>query len=294
MCKHPRSTPPVQSCQATPTRDAPRLENLEERIVLSSLISISNASLVEGDSGSSVMNFTVTRTGDMGPQIVVGYSTANGTAIAGTDYTATSGNVVIPAGSSFATISVPVIGNLLVQANRSFSVNLTSATPSGVVPANTYSFATTTGNSLATLTSPITIVTTGIDDGSSPVTSMGFGFNFAGTTYANFSASSNGLMALGTTPVTSAYENATTGATFPGLMPFWDDLRTSTVNGVGIRCWVQLLTGSLLWIGNALITRQAVLGHQLCFFRHSFLKAPMLFDMFMAMELPVPRHPSVL
>jgi hypothetical protein len=89
-------------------------------------ISISDSSVVEGDSGSVNMMFTVTRTGDMTSTVVVGYTTADGTALAGTDYVAQTGTVTIPSGASSATISIPVIGNTIVQGNRSFSVQLTN------------------------------------------------------------------------------------------------------------------------------------------------------------------------
>jgi trimeric autotransporter adhesin len=89
-------------------------------------ISISDSSVVEGDNGSVNMVFTVTRTGDITSAVVVGYTTADGSALAGTDYTAQTGTLTISSGASSATISVPVIGNTIVQENRSFSVRLTS------------------------------------------------------------------------------------------------------------------------------------------------------------------------
>ena len=104
----------------------PRLEALEDRVVPSSLISISNSSININGTGEAVLDFTVTRTGDLGPQVVVAYSTSDGTAKAGTDYTAESGDVTIPAGSATATIAVPVTDQFIYQTSRAFSVNLTS------------------------------------------------------------------------------------------------------------------------------------------------------------------------
>ena len=57
--------------------------------------------------------------------MTVGYTTADGTALAGTDYTAEAGTVTIPAGAASATIAIPVLGNLLLQPDRTFSVTLT-------------------------------------------------------------------------------------------------------------------------------------------------------------------------
>lgn len=94
-------------------------------------ISIGNASLMEGDSGSVNMIFPVTRTGDMTSTIVVDYTTQDGSALSGTDYITQTGALIIPSGEASSNINVPVIGNSIVQGNRSFSVVLT-----GVV--NTY------------------------------------------------------------------------------------------------------------------------------------------------------------
>jgi hypothetical protein len=102
-----------------------QIEALEGRIVPASLIAISDASIAEGDSGSVMMDFAVSRSGDLTVPVTVGYTTADGTAHAGTDYTAETGTVTIPAGATSATIAVPVIGNLLLQPDRTFSVTLT-------------------------------------------------------------------------------------------------------------------------------------------------------------------------
>src|SRR5262249_22049080 len=63
--------------------------------------------------------------GDLTAPVTVGYTTADGTAQAGIDYTAETGTVLIPAGATSATIAIPVLGNLLLQPDRTFSVELT-------------------------------------------------------------------------------------------------------------------------------------------------------------------------
>jgi hypothetical protein len=102
-----------------------RLETLEGRIAPATLIAISDASIAEGDSGSVMMDFTVTRSGDLTAPVTVGYTTADGTAQAGVDYTAETGAVTIPAGATSSIIAIPVLGNQLLQPNRTFSVQLT-------------------------------------------------------------------------------------------------------------------------------------------------------------------------
>jgi hypothetical protein len=102
-----------------------RLEDLEGRIAPASLIAISDASVVEGDSGTVFMDFMVSRTGDLTAPVTVDYTTADGTAVAGIDYTAETGTVTIPGGATSAMIAIPVTGNLILQPDRTFSVELT-------------------------------------------------------------------------------------------------------------------------------------------------------------------------
>jgi hypothetical protein len=101
------------------------IEALEGRVTPAALIAISDASVAEGDSGSVMMDFTVSRSGDLTAPVSVGYTTADGTALGGIDYTPETGTVTIPAGATSATIAIPVIGNLILQPNRTFSVELT-------------------------------------------------------------------------------------------------------------------------------------------------------------------------
>src|ERR1051326_5878932 len=77
------------------------------------------------------------------------------------------------------------------------------------------------------------LIATSVDDNTSSVTNIGFTFNFAGTNYTQFSATSNGLMGLGSSGVTSAYSNNITGSgTYPIIMPWWDDLYTGNNGNV--------------------------------------------------------------
>ncbi len=58
--------------------------------------------------------------------VTVSYSTADGTAKAGTDYTAATGTVTIPAGQTESYVDVQVTGDSLRQANQTFSLNLST------------------------------------------------------------------------------------------------------------------------------------------------------------------------
>ena len=104
-----------------------QLETLENRVAPVSSLSIGDVSMPKGNSGTQNMNFTVTRTGDTSAGITTSYQTVDGTAQAGADYVALSGLVTIPAGSTSATISVPILGNTIPAPTKTFTVNLTGS-----------------------------------------------------------------------------------------------------------------------------------------------------------------------
>ncbi|MDW7656180.1 MAG: Calx-beta domain-containing protein [Bacillota bacterium] len=89
-------------------------------------VSINDVSLAEGNSGTSNMVFTVTLNVASASAVTVNYTTANGTAAAASDYTATSGTLTIPAGQKSGTITVPIIGDTAFEPNETFYVNLSS------------------------------------------------------------------------------------------------------------------------------------------------------------------------
>ncbi len=65
--------------------------------------------------------------------VTVNYSTHDGTALAGSDYTATSGTLTFPPGETAQTITVPIAGRSGAQPARTFTVTLSSPTNATVV-----------------------------------------------------------------------------------------------------------------------------------------------------------------
>ena len=65
--------------------------------------------------------------------IAVNYYTVNGTAVAGTDYSFTSGTLIFSNGIATNTFTVPINNNSLVTGDKQFSVVLTNATAPGVI-----------------------------------------------------------------------------------------------------------------------------------------------------------------
>jgi hypothetical protein len=90
-------------------------------------ISINDVSIAEGDGGSQIATFTVTRTGGT-RAFVVHYATADGTARDNSDYEAVFGDLHFAAGDNAKTVSVTINGDTLFENNEAFFVNLSGAT----------------------------------------------------------------------------------------------------------------------------------------------------------------------
>nr|WP_316829064.1 Calx-beta domain-containing protein [Pedobacter miscanthi] len=96
-------------------------------------VAVNSISVVENAGNAT---FTVTLTGNVQDAFTVNYSTTNGTALAGSDYTATTGSVTFPAGSlsgATQTFSIPVINDNIAELTETFTVKLNSVSTGSVV-----------------------------------------------------------------------------------------------------------------------------------------------------------------
>jgi hypothetical protein len=89
-------------------------------------VSIRDATLTEGNTGTANAVFTVVLSNSTTVDVTVHYSTAELTAAAGSDYIAASGSVTIPAGQTSKTFTVAVIGDRTGEPTETFAVNLSS------------------------------------------------------------------------------------------------------------------------------------------------------------------------
>ena len=89
-------------------------------------VSIADATIIEGNAGTTNLQFTVTLSSVSTQDVSVLFSTVSGTATAGTDFQTTSGTAIIPAGSLTATVSVPVIGDTTFELDETFTVAIVS------------------------------------------------------------------------------------------------------------------------------------------------------------------------
>ncbi|MBD2313244.1 DUF4347 domain-containing protein [Desertifilum sp. FACHB-1129] len=92
-------------------------------------IFIQNASITEGDTGTTDALVTVRLSQPINQAVTVTYSTSDGTATAGEDYEAVSGTLTFAPNQDTQTIRVPVIGDTVVEMNETFFVQLSN--PSG-------------------------------------------------------------------------------------------------------------------------------------------------------------------
>ena len=87
---------------------------------------MSIADVSVGESAGSAV-FTVSLSAASATAVTVNYATANGTALAGQDYQATSGSLSFSPGVTSRTITVPVLGDTVVEPTETFSVALSGA-----------------------------------------------------------------------------------------------------------------------------------------------------------------------
>lgn len=95
--------------------------------VLPPTLSIADASVREGNRGTTRLNLTVTLSRSSNQAVSVNYATANGTALAKQDYTATSGTLTFQPGQTQGTISISIAGDRKREPNETFSVQLSNA-----------------------------------------------------------------------------------------------------------------------------------------------------------------------
>ena len=110
-------------------RDEVGIDNVVVRAGVSDIQTLSAAdiSVTEGTGGQSFATFTVTRSTGTGTASVA-YATADGTAIAGSDYTAQSGTLTFAEGERSKTVAVAVRTDSANEANETFVLNLSNAT----------------------------------------------------------------------------------------------------------------------------------------------------------------------
>jgi hypothetical protein len=94
-------------------------------------ISVGDASVAEGNSGTKTLAFPVTLSEAASAPVTVTFTTANGTAVAGSDYGSRTATVTIPAGSTTGSAPVTVNGDTLKESTEQFTLKLSNPTGAG-------------------------------------------------------------------------------------------------------------------------------------------------------------------
>lgn len=89
-------------------------------------LTVSDVALAEGDAGTSNAVFTVRLSKAWDQAVTVGFTTANGTALAGADYDALTGTLRFAPGETVKTVTVAVRGDALEEADETFFLLLRS------------------------------------------------------------------------------------------------------------------------------------------------------------------------
>ncbi len=86
--------------------------------------SVADASAIERHTGTSSMVFSVSVEGFRSAPITLEYATIDGTANGGVDYVPVHGTLTFPVGTNTASVTVPVIGDILNEGNETFGLAL--------------------------------------------------------------------------------------------------------------------------------------------------------------------------
>ena len=151
-------------------------------------VSIASVSVNEGQTGTTAATFMLTLSAASELPVSVSYATADGTAVAGSDYIAASGTASFAPGATTAEVTVLVNGDVVRELDDTFQVTLTDATNATVAG----------GHATGTI----------VNDDAMPVVSIAgvsVGEGQAGTTAANFVLT---LSAASDLPVSVNYATA--------------------------------------------------------------------------------------
>ena len=116
-------------------------------------ISIGNVTANEGNSGTTNFTFAVTLSGASASTIMASYATANGSALAGSDYTTAGGTVTFNPLVTSQNVVVAVTGETTVENDETFTVTLSS--PSNATIANGTGTGTITNDDASPFGAPL-------------------------------------------------------------------------------------------------------------------------------------------
>lgn len=176
-------------------------------------LTLNDVTVSEGSSGTNTSAvFTVSLSPASTNTVTVNYATANDMAVAGSDYTATSGTLTFSPGQTSKTISVPIIGDSTVESDETFFVNLSA--PSNAVLADGFGEGTISNDDLSAQPA-LTINDISVPEGNTGLTNFTFTVTLLPT--SSNTVTVNYATASGTAVAGSDYYSANNTLTFsPG------------------------------------------------------------------------------
>ncbi len=97
------------------------------------LITINDVSIFEGNSGTTDAQFVVSLSKAALTNVTVDYATVDGSAIAGSDYQATSGTLTFSPGQTSKTVTVKIFGDKTYEPDETYTVVLSNASSNATV-----------------------------------------------------------------------------------------------------------------------------------------------------------------
>lgn len=165
-------------------------------VTCSDNVMLTQATTTGAENGGSVV-VSVTRTGGNEGSATVNYATSNGTATAGSDYTATSGTLSFAVGEYVKTFSIPVQDDTAYEGNETINLTLSAATGNATLGTLSTGTVTLTSDELPTPVS-ISPTATSVTEAATTVTftvSREAALGYTGTVAY---ATSNGTATAGT------------------------------------------------------------------------------------------------
>ena len=89
-------------------------------------VSVGNATAFEGNAGTTAFAFPVTLSQSVPFPVTVGYTTSNGSATAGSDYTTASGTVTFSPGQTSKSVTANVTGDTVIEFDETFTLTLSN------------------------------------------------------------------------------------------------------------------------------------------------------------------------
>ncbi len=213
--------------------DSHGLGTIQDNDVLPTL-SINDVSVTEGTGGTQNAVFTVTLSRAYEDPVTVDFATANGSAVAGDDFTSNTGTLNFAAGETTQTVAVAIVGDTLFEDAEKFFVILSGATNATI--SDPYGEGTIKDNDLVTTKLSINDVT--VTEGT------------GGTVNAVFTVS---LSAPSGTPVTVKYTTANSTAISPDDYTATSDFLTIPAGEVSGTISVSVVSDSSYELSQAFL-----------------------------------------